>query len=84
MASILYIDRLAPDQAKTLGQAVNNALSYGLGLMVGFFINGYVYEITGSHPLFLMSALIALAGGMLFQSFQLASRGRTDSINSTE
>ena len=76
MASILYIDRLAPGQAKTLGQAVNNALTYGLGLMVGFFINGYVYEITGSHTLFLMSALIALAGGMLFQSFQLADRRR--------
>ena len=74
MASILYIDRLAPDQAKTLGQAVNNALTYGLGLMVGFFINGYVYEITGSHTLFLMSALIALSGGMLFQSYQLAQR----------
>jgi PPP family 3-phenylpropionic acid transporter len=74
MASILYIDRLAPGQAKTQGQAVNNALTYGLGLMVGFFVNGYVYEITGSHTLFLMSALIALAGGMLFQSFQLADR----------
>ena len=76
MASILYIDRLAPDQAKTLGQAVNNALTYGLGLMVGFFVNGYVYEITGSHTLFLMSALIALAGAMLFQSYQLAVRRR--------
>jgi PPP family 3-phenylpropionic acid transporter len=74
MASVLYIDRLTPGQSKTLGQAVNNALTYGLGLMVGFFINGYVYEITGSHTLFLMSALIALAGGMLFQSYQLASR----------
>jgi len=77
MASILYIDRLAPGQAKTLGQAVNNALTYGLGLMVGFFINGYVYEITGSNTLFLMSALIAIAGGMLFQSYQLASRRRS-------
>jgi len=76
MASVLYIDRLAPGQSKTLGQAVNNALTYGLGLMVGFFINGYVYEITGSHTLFLMSALIALAGGMLFQSYQLAVRRR--------
>lgn len=74
MASILYIDRLAPEQAKTLGQAVNNALSYGLGLMVGFFVNGYVYEITGSHTLFLLSSLIALAGGLLFQSYQLALR----------
>ncbi len=74
MASILYIDRMAPDNAKTLGQAVNNGLTYGLGLMVGFFVNGYVYETTGSFALFLISSLIALAGGMLFQSYQLASR----------
>jgi PPP family 3-phenylpropionic acid transporter len=74
MASILYIDRLAPEKAKTLGQAVNNALTYGLGLMVGFFVNGYVYEITGSFTLFLMSSLIALASGLLFKSHQLAIR----------
>jgi MFS transporter, PPP family, 3-phenylpropionic acid transporter len=77
MASILYIDRLAPEQAKTMGQAVNNAMSYGLGSMVGFFINGYVYEITGSYTLFLLSSLIALAGGLIFQSCQLALRGRS-------
>jgi PPP family 3-phenylpropionic acid transporter len=74
MASILYIDRLAPVNAKTLGQAVNNGLTYGLGLMVGFFINGYIYETTGSFILFLISSLIALAGGLFFQSYQLASR----------
>jgi len=74
MASILYIDRLAPEKAKTLGQAVNNALTYGLGLMVGFFVNGYVYEITGSFTLFLMSSLIALAGGLLLKSHQLSVR----------
>jgi PPP family 3-phenylpropionic acid transporter len=76
MASILYIDRLAPEKAKTLGQAVNNALTYGLGLMVGFFVNGYVYEITGSFTLFLMSSLIALAGGLVFKSHQLAASRR--------
>lgn len=77
MASILYIDRLAPNNAKTLGQAVNNGLTYGLGLMMGFFINGYLYEITGSFVLFFISSLIALAGGLIFQSYQLASRKRT-------
>jgi PPP family 3-phenylpropionic acid transporter len=76
MASILYIDRLAPEQAKTLGQAVNNALSYGLGLMVGFFVNGYVYEMTGSNTLFLLSSFIALTGGLIFQSYQIALRRR--------
>jgi PPP family 3-phenylpropionic acid transporter len=76
IASILYIDRLAPDKAKTLGQAVNNATSYGLGLMVGFFFNGYLYEITGSFVLFLISCLIALGGGLLFWGFCLIDRKR--------
>jgi PPP family 3-phenylpropionic acid transporter len=72
MASILYIDRMAPEDAKTLGQAVNNALTYGLGLMVGFFLNGYLYEITGSQPLFLVSAGIAALAAVIFASGQLA------------
>ncbi|MGD9185953.1 MAG: MFS transporter, partial [Desulfobacterales bacterium] len=66
IASILCIDRLAPKQAKTVGQAVNNAVQYGLGLMVGFFLNGFLYERIGSAVLFMMSAGIALAGGALF------------------
>jgi len=74
MASILYIDRLAPDRAKTLGQAVNNAISYGLGLMVGFFISGYFFEITGSFVLFIISCLIALAAGLFFWGFCLVDR----------
>ncbi len=76
IASILYIDRLAPDKTKTLGQAVNNATSYGLGLMVGFFFNGYLYEITGSFALFMVSSLIALCGGLIFWGFCLVDRDR--------
>ena len=76
MASILYMDRLTPENAKTLGQAVNNGLTYGFGLMVGFFVNGYIYETAGSFILFLTSSLIALAAGLFFQSYQLASRTR--------
>jgi PPP family 3-phenylpropionic acid transporter len=77
MASILYIDRLTPDKAKTLGQAVNNAITYGLGLMVGFFYNGYLYEITGSFVLFIISCLIALSGGLLFWAFYLLDRQKS-------
>jgi PPP family 3-phenylpropionic acid transporter len=76
IASILYIDRLAPDKAKTMGQAVNNATSYGLGLMVGFFINGYLYEIIGSFALFMISSLIALGAGLIFWGFSLVDRNR--------
>lgn len=74
MASILYMDRMAPENAKTLGQAVNNALTYGLGLMVGFILNGYLYESIGSAGLFTVSAFIALAGGVLFAGFQAQAR----------
>ncbi|MGD2269539.1 MAG: MFS transporter [Desulfobacterales bacterium] len=70
MASILYMDQLTPDRAKTLGQAVNNAVQYGLGLMVGFFLNGYLYEITGSFTLFIVSGCISVAGGMIFKGYQ--------------
>ena len=76
IGSILYIDRLTPEKAKTLGQAVNNAISYGLGMMVGFFFNGYLYEIIGSFNLFLISCQIALFGGLFFWGFWLVDRQR--------
>ncbi len=81
IASILCIDRLAPKQAKTVGQAVNNAVQYGLGLMVGFFINGFLYERIGSAALFMMSAGIAAVGGMLFWSGTRLGAGRSENGN---
>jgi PPP family 3-phenylpropionic acid transporter len=71
MASILYIDTLTPDPSKTTGQAANNAISYGLGLMVGFFINGYFYERLGSSYLFIFSSAVALTGGVLFLTYRM-------------
>ena len=71
MASILYIDLLTPIENKTLGQAVNNAVSYGAGLMVGFLISGYLYERLETAGLFLISSLIAAAGGGLMKGFVL-------------
>lgn len=76
MASILYMDRLSPTDAKNLGQAVNNALTYGLGLMAGFFVNGALYGRMGTFGLFQASTLIALAGGAVFAAFQLLEGGR--------
>jgi PPP family 3-phenylpropionic acid transporter len=65
IASILYIDRLIPPEAKTFGQAVNNAVTYGLGMTVGFLVSGIFYDQIGSSWLFAGSAVIALAGGVL-------------------
>jgi len=69
MASILYIDRWFPDRSKTTGQAVNNAVTYGLGLTVGFVFSGMVYETLGAASLFLISSGIALSGGVLFKLY---------------
>ncbi|HSQ86390.1 MAG TPA: MFS transporter [Desulfobacterales bacterium] len=74
VSSILYIDSLTPDEAKTLGQSVNNAVTYGLGLMVGFFINGYLFETLGTFKLFMISSLIALSGGLILKGSQMMDR----------
>ncbi len=74
MASILYMDALAPEGTKTICQAVNNAVTYGLGLMVGFFISGALYEQIGSFALFALSGGFALMGGLLFQGFDFFSK----------
>jgi len=65
VASILYMDHLTPKDAKTLGQAINNAVTYGFGIMVGFLLNGYLFEILGAPALFAISALIAAIGGIV-------------------
>jgi len=75
IASILYIDRLAPADAKTVGQAVNNSITYGLGMMAGFLLNGYLYEQLGSYALFGISGLIALAGGVAVRGLRLPEPG---------
>jgi PPP family 3-phenylpropionic acid transporter len=76
MAGILYMDQLAPTSDKTLGQALNNAVTYGLGLTVGFFVSGALYETGNSAVLFLFSAATALAGGILFAAFHRFAPGR--------
>lgn len=79
MASILYIDRLTPDASKTMGQAVNNAVTYGLGLVIGFLFSGVLYESLGAHNLFGISSLIALAAGGIFCTLNfLNTTGGTD------
>lgn len=75
MGSILYIDSLAPQDSKTVGQAANNAVTYGLGLMTGFLISGSLYENAGSSGLFAASGLIALLGGALFSLHKREQNG---------
>lgn len=77
VSSILYIDALTPDDNKTLGQAANNAVTYGLGLMAGLFVSGLFYDRLGTDGLFLGSGVVALAGGAIFYAFQRWQRDQT-------
>ncbi len=77
MASILYIDALAPAKAKTLGQAANNAVTYGLGLMAGFFLSGALFHKIGAQGLFAISAGIAMAAGVLFTGYFFQQNNKT-------
>ncbi|MFZ3046318.1 MAG: MFS transporter [Desulfatirhabdiaceae bacterium] len=79
MASILYIDRMSSETSKTLGQAVNNAVSYGLGLMAGFFMSGYLFEIVGARMVFIISGCIALTGGAMLKLYQTGFHNRRKS-----
>ncbi len=72
MASILYVDRLSPGSGKNLAQAVNNSVTYGLGLMVGVYLSGWLTAYVSVFTLFLISAGIAALGGVLvFTAVQL-------------
>lgn len=68
ITSIIYMDRLSPDGAKTVGQSVNNSIQYGVGLMAGFFISGYLVEFMGTQATFLVSAATALAAFFILAS----------------
>lgn len=74
MASILYVDATAPAETKTVAQAANNAITYGAGLMVGFLLGGWLYERWEGPLLFLTSAGIALAAGLLLPFVLRASQ----------
>jgi len=72
IASILAIDRLSPE-GTTFGQAVNNAVTYGAGMMTGFLLSGIFYDRFQGY-LFLASAAAALVGGITILYVKFESR----------
>ncbi len=64
IASILAIDRLSTEGGSTFGQAVNNAVTYGAGMMTGFILSGVFYDLFQGY-LFLASSGCALVGGII-------------------
>ena len=74
VGGILYIDRCMPASTKTIGQSVNSAVSYGLGLMAGAFISGYLFEIVGTHKAFIFSSITAVSAGCLLWLYCLFNK----------
>ncbi|MFH1980958.1 MAG: MFS transporter [Pseudomonadota bacterium] len=66
IASILYVDSCADAAVKTVGQAINNAITYGLGLMAGFLFSGWMVAAVGIPGLFWISGGVAAAAGIIF------------------
>jgi PPP family 3-phenylpropionic acid transporter len=82
MASILHIDALSPAETKTMGQAINNATTYGLGLMAGFFLSGILYEHFDATTGFLASGVVAFFSGIIFVAYRMV-RPKTGPVNPT-
>ena len=80
MAGILYTDLHASAENKTLAQSVNNVVTYGLGMMVGSFLSGFIYGKSDAKTMFLVSAATAVAGGALFSIYLLTSGKRAPQL----
>ncbi|MBW1893468.1 MAG: hypothetical protein JRI91_07220 [Deltaproteobacteria bacterium] len=46
--------------------------------MVGFFLSGYLYENMDTSFMFIISSLIVMAGGVIFQAIRGAERSARD------
>jgi len=64
VASILGIEMVSSEEVRTLGQAANNSVTYGAGMMAGFLFSGLFFDSWHEY-LFLASAGVAAIGGVL-------------------
>ena len=67
-------DSNAGPGVKTMGQAVNNAVTYGLGLMAGFLVSGWLVDAVGIRGLFWISSGAAAAAGVVFHWHRRSAR----------
>ncbi|MEW6689596.1 MAG: MFS transporter, partial [Pseudomonadota bacterium] len=64
-SSVAAVHRLFPGPLAARGQALFSSVTYGLGGAVGSLAAGWSWESLGATPSFALSALFALAGGVL-------------------
>jgi len=75
VTSILFMDQLSSREFKTIGQSLNNSVQYGIGMMVGFFLAGYLYEVAGTAFAFIVSAGISGAAFIIMWAYQAKPSG---------
>lgn len=64
-SAVAAVHRLFPGALAARGQALFSSVTYGLGGAVGSLAAGWSWESLGATPSFALSALFALAGGLL-------------------
>ncbi|HVT33958.1 MAG TPA: MFS transporter, partial [Nevskiaceae bacterium] len=57
-----YVTRLFPARLQGRGQAVYNAVAYGLGGSIGSLSAGYLWEALSPQSVFLLAGLVAALG----------------------
>ena len=62
---IQFIHHYFPGRFQGRGQALYSSLSFGLGIALGSFASGMLWDAAGPYPTFLMASLAALVGFIL-------------------
>ena len=77
MVVAIIINRLVAPEVKTVAQTLIATIQGVLGILVSSLASGVIADLIGICPLFLMSALLALATAVLF-FFLLRRKDLTD------
>ena len=60
LASVLTVRAIVPSELQATGQALYQAISYGLAISVAAIVGGVIYGELGALPLFLLSGVILI------------------------
>jgi PPP family 3-phenylpropionic acid transporter len=75
VAAVTHTFSIVPPALRARGQALYSGLSFGLGIFLGFLINGALYDRVGAYACFAGSGVVAFVAALL--SLRLARMTRT-------
>jgi MFS family permease len=62
VCAVTWIARLVPRAFQTTAQSLFSSATYGVGGIVGFLMNAFLYDDWGAQKLWMLDCFIALAG----------------------